>query len=155
VLSTEGIERYAQEAEAAVYFYSLEALQNVSKYADATSATVRLWQEDGRLLLAVTDDGGGFDTTQTGYGTGLEGMADRLAALGGSLCRAWCDEHGSLSTVKVHTVINGFNLGAWLHARRQDKKHNRLSEDRITALEELGIVWDPSGGSHGRLPRLV
>jgi signal transduction histidine kinase len=84
-VSAEGIERYAQEAEAAVYFCSLEALQNVSKYADAMSATVRLWQEDGVLWFAVTDDGSGFDTTQTGYGTGLQGMADRLAALGGSL----------------------------------------------------------------------
>ncbi len=84
-VSLEGIERYAQEAEAAVYFCSLEALQNVTKYADATSASVRLWQEDGQLWFAVVDDGRGFDTALTGYGTGLQGMADRLAALGGSL----------------------------------------------------------------------
>ena len=84
-MSTERIERYAQEVEAAVYFCSLEALQNVSKYADATSATVRLWQADGMLSFAVADDGSGFDTTRVGYGTGLQGMADRLAALGGSL----------------------------------------------------------------------
>jgi signal transduction histidine kinase len=84
-VSLDGIERYAQEAEAAVYFCSLEALQNVSKYADATSAAVRLWQVDGLLWFAVTDDGRGFDTGLTAYGTGLQGMADRLAALGGSL----------------------------------------------------------------------
>ena len=84
-LVADAIERYPQEIEAAVYFCSLEALQNVAKYAEATSATVRLWQDDGVLSFAVTDDGGGFDTTQTGYGTGLQGMADRLSALGGSL----------------------------------------------------------------------
>jgi signal transduction histidine kinase len=68
-----------------VYFCSLEALQNIAKYAEARSATVRLWQDDGVLSFAVTDDGNGFDTSQTGYGTGLQGMADRLSALGGSL----------------------------------------------------------------------
>jgi signal transduction histidine kinase len=72
-------------ARSAVYFCSLEALQNVSKYAGAVSAAVRLWQEDGVLSFSVTDDGRGFDTMQTDYGTGLQGMADRLAALGGSL----------------------------------------------------------------------
>lgn len=82
---SEAIGRYPQEIEAAVYFCSLEALQNVAKYADATSATARLWHDDGELSFAVTDDGSGFDTTQTGYGTGLQGMADRLSALGGSL----------------------------------------------------------------------
>jgi signal transduction histidine kinase len=84
-VQSEGIARYPQEAEAAVYFCSLEALQNVTKYAEATSATVRLWQDDGMLSFAVADDGGGFDTTQVGYGTGLQGMADRLSALGGLL----------------------------------------------------------------------
>ena len=79
------IARYAPEAEAAVYFCSLEALQNVAKYARATSATVRLWQENGALSFAVSDDGRGFDTAQVGYGTGLQGMADRLSALGGLL----------------------------------------------------------------------
>ena len=81
----EAIGRYPQEIEAAVYFCSLEALQNVAKYAGATSATVRLWHVEDELSFAVTDDGSGFDTTQTGYGTGLQGMADRLSALGGSL----------------------------------------------------------------------
>ena len=46
---------------------------------------VRLWQEDGVLSFTVTDDGNGFDTSKTGYGTGLQGMADRLSTLGGSL----------------------------------------------------------------------
>jgi superfamily II DNA or RNA helicase len=58
-------------------------------------------------------------------------------------CLAWCEEHGSLSTVKHKTEIDGFRLGAWLNTRRQDKRHDRLSEDRIVALDELGIVWDP------------
>ncbi len=40
---------------------------------------------DGRLAFEVSDDGEGFDTGSTSYGTGLQGMADRLAALDGTL----------------------------------------------------------------------
>jgi signal transduction histidine kinase len=81
----DGIGRYAAQVEAAVYFCCLEALQNVSKYASASRLTVRLSEGDGVLSFEVTDDGRGFDPHAGGRGTGLQGMADRLAALGGVL----------------------------------------------------------------------
>jgi signal transduction histidine kinase len=81
----DGIGRYPQEAEAAVYFSCLEALQNVAKYADATKATVRLAQANGTLSFEVVDDGRGFDPGAASRGSGLQGIADRLAALGGEL----------------------------------------------------------------------
>ena len=84
-IEADGTSRYPQEAEAAVYFCCLEALQNVAKYASASQATVRLSDGDGALRFEVHDDGAGFDTTVTAYGTGLQGMADRLAALGGGV----------------------------------------------------------------------
>ena len=84
-IEAERIGRYAQEAEAAVYFCCLEALQNIAKYAEASAATVRLANGSGTLTFEVSDDGRGFDPASTGYGTGLQGMADRLDALGGSL----------------------------------------------------------------------
>ena len=84
-ISTDGAGRYPQDTEAAVYFCCLEALQNVQKYANATMAQVRLSQTDGRLTFEVSDDGTGFDPSSTGYGTGLQGMADRLDAIGGTL----------------------------------------------------------------------
>jgi signal transduction histidine kinase len=84
-VQTDGISRYSREAEAAVYFCTLEALQNVGKYAGASRAFVRLSQSDGHLTFEVDDDGAGFDPAKTSYGTGLQGMADRLAALGGEL----------------------------------------------------------------------
>jgi signal transduction histidine kinase len=84
-IEAEGISRYPQEAEAAVYFCVLEALQNVAKYAQATRTIVRLHEGDGALTFEVQDDGAGFDPQARGYGTGLQGMADRLAALGGEL----------------------------------------------------------------------
>ena len=81
----EGVERYGQDVEAAVYFSCLEALQNVAKYAQATEAEVVLSNGEGVLRFEVRDDGVGFDPASTGYGTGLQGIADRLAALEGSV----------------------------------------------------------------------
>ena len=46
---------------------------------------IRLADGSGTLAFEVIDDGRGFDPGSTGYGTGLQGMADRLDALGGSL----------------------------------------------------------------------
>jgi signal transduction histidine kinase len=79
------IGRQSQEIEAAVYFCVLEALQNVAKYAGASQVTVRILAADGLLHFDVADDGAGFDTTVTRFGTGLQGMTDRLGALGGGL----------------------------------------------------------------------
>ncbi len=81
----DGVGRYPQQIESAVYFSVLEALQNIAKYAGATRATVRLSHDQEGLTFEVADDGRGFDTALTRYGTGLQGIADRLAALGGSL----------------------------------------------------------------------
>jgi len=84
-IQPDGVGRYPQEVEATVYFCVLEALQNVSKYADASQVTLALWEGDGQLVFEVRDDGVGFDPGRTSYGTGLLGMADRLEALGGRL----------------------------------------------------------------------
>jgi signal transduction histidine kinase len=77
--------RFRPEIEAAVYFSVLEALQNVAKYAAASQATISLERSEGELRFAVRDDGRGFDPTANGYGTGLQGIADRLGALDGEL----------------------------------------------------------------------
>ncbi|MGZ5319576.1 MAG: histidine kinase [Actinomycetota bacterium] len=82
---SDGIGRYPQDTEAAVYFCALEALNNVAKYSGAKRAEVSFSQADGELRFAVSDDGTGFDTAETSYGTGLQGMADRLDAIGGAL----------------------------------------------------------------------
>jgi signal transduction histidine kinase len=84
-LEADGIERYPQDAEATVFFCTLEALQNIAKYADASRAEICLSCGGGSLRFTITDDGAGFDTAAARDGTGLQGMADRLAALGGTL----------------------------------------------------------------------
>jgi signal transduction histidine kinase len=49
-----------------VYFCALEAMQNVAKYAEATSTVVRLAETDGYLLFEIEDDGRGFRPGETG-----------------------------------------------------------------------------------------
>ncbi len=85
MVESESLGRYSQEVEAAVYFCALEALNNLAKYARASAATVSLSQVDGTLTFAVSDDGVGFHVGDADGGTGLQGMADRLDAIGGSL----------------------------------------------------------------------
>ena len=59
-----------------------EALQNVTKYATATGATVHLYREDSHLAFQVIDDGVGFDANAKGHGTGIQGMACRCHRVG-------------------------------------------------------------------------
>jgi signal transduction histidine kinase len=80
-----GVGRYPQEIETAVYFCTLEALQNAAKYAKASEVVVRLQEEGEELVFSIEDDGEGFDQATTPLGSGLQNMGDRLAALGGDL----------------------------------------------------------------------
>jgi signal transduction histidine kinase len=84
-IDADGLGRFSQEAEAAVYFCALEALQNVAKYAQASSVRVDLTAGGGSLTFTVRDDGVGFDAHAVRSGSGIQGMSDRLAALGGEL----------------------------------------------------------------------
>jgi signal transduction histidine kinase len=84
-VDADGIGRYPQETEAALYFCTLEALQNVQKYAGASAVVVRLREDAEQLQVEVTDDGSGFDVTSITRGAGLTNMEDRLDALGGRL----------------------------------------------------------------------
>jgi PAS domain S-box-containing protein len=75
--------RYDEAVEAAAYYVVSEALANVTKYAGATSAAVRIADDGETLSVEVVDDGaGGADP---GRGSGLSGLADRVAALDGTL----------------------------------------------------------------------
>ena len=84
-VEVDGIGRYPQEVEAAIYFCCLEALQNIAKYSQAARVTLGLGETGGSLHFSVRDDGIGFDAVNTPMGSGLQNMADRLDALGGSL----------------------------------------------------------------------
>ena len=76
-------ERLSGPVEAAAYYVVAEAMTNVAKYAQATHATVSVSRENGCAFVTVADDGvGGADPTR---GSGLRGLADRVAALDGHL----------------------------------------------------------------------
>jgi signal transduction histidine kinase len=76
-------ERFDQEIEAAAYFVASEALTNAVKHASGSQVTLRADRNNGSLVLSVSDDGAGG--AAPGQGSGLTGLADRVAALGGRL----------------------------------------------------------------------
>jgi PAS domain S-box-containing protein len=76
--------RLPAPVEASLYFFVSEALANVVKHARAGRAEVHLHVVDDRLVVEVTDDGVG-GASPTVSGTGLAGLADRIAALDGEL----------------------------------------------------------------------
>ena len=75
--------RLPEPVEAAAYFVVAEAVTNVVRYAEATHARVAIALDDGTAERARADDGvGGADPDR---GSGLRGLADRVAALDGRL----------------------------------------------------------------------
>jgi signal transduction histidine kinase len=92
-------ERLPPPVEAAIYYVVSEALANVAKYAQASSVTVEVARADGRAVVAVADDGvGGADPDG---GSGLRGLADRIAALDGRLHVDSAPSHGT----RIHADI--------------------------------------------------
>jgi signal transduction histidine kinase len=100
-LLANGVGRYPQEIEAAVYFSCLEALQNAAKYAAASSATVELHDDGTELGFTVSDNGLGFDPSSVVYGTGLQGITDRLGAIDGRLAVESTPGRGTVVTGHV------------------------------------------------------
>jgi signal transduction histidine kinase len=69
--------------EATVYFVVMEALANVAKYAEASTVEISVEQDGSELLASISDNGiGGADAAK---GTGLRGLADRVAVVDGNL----------------------------------------------------------------------
>jgi len=82
---SDGIDRYAPEVEAAVYFCCLEALQNAAKHAPGAPVEVTLTSEQATLRFEITDRGPGFPDAVGSTGQGRINMADRIGAVGGTL----------------------------------------------------------------------
>jgi signal transduction histidine kinase len=91
--------RFAEEVEGAGYFTVAEALTNVLKHAGAAHAEVRLQRANGSLHIEVRDDGIGIDSGAPA-GSGLQGLSERLAALGGRL-----DVDGANGGTTVHATL--------------------------------------------------
>ena len=95
-------ERLPAPVEAAIYYVVSEALTNVAKYAQASRVTVEIARADGRVVVAIADDGiGGADPDA---GSGLRGLADRVAALDGRLHVESAPAHGTRIHVEIPCV---------------------------------------------------
>jgi PAS domain S-box-containing protein len=78
-------ERFEPIVEATAYFVVAEALANVAKHAEASEARVTVAADEERLEIAVADDGRGGAAVDRARGSGLAGLEDRVAAVGGTL----------------------------------------------------------------------
>jgi PAS domain S-box-containing protein len=78
-------ERFDPLVESTAYFVAAEALANIGKHADAAEAAVTIKVGRDRLVVTVSDDGRGGAVAELTGGTGLAGLADRVAAIGGTV----------------------------------------------------------------------
>ena len=82
VITVDDAQRWSPLVESAAYYVVSEALTNVLKYSQASTATIRVLTRDDRLTVEVADDGRGG--AQPANGSGLGGLKDRVEALDGS-----------------------------------------------------------------------
>ena len=95
--------RLPATVEATAYFVAAEALANVAKHANASTVSVRVQRDADTLRVRVADDGvGGADSS---HGSGLRGLDDRVAALGGRL--AVSSTPGAGTTVDASIPLAG------------------------------------------------
>ncbi len=92
-------ERFEDRIETAAYFVASEALANAAKHAGASRVRVDAGRENGSLVLTVTDDGVGGAVPSDG--SGLAGIGDRVAALGGSVSVSSPPGAGTVVTMRL------------------------------------------------------
>ena len=97
--------RFDPRIEAATYFCCLEALQNTAKHAAGAPVNVHIEADHALLAWEVCDEGPGFDTQTAHSGTGLEGMLDRMASVGGTL--EVVSVIGKGTTIRGRTPLDG------------------------------------------------
>lgn len=93
------------DLERAAYRIVQEALTNVTKHAEATSATVQLAYSDDVLTVCIDDDGVGVASGEPDAGLGLTGMRERVAALGGTLTTESRVEGGFRVCAEIPTPV--------------------------------------------------
>lgn len=91
----------SQEINTTLYRIVQESLTNIHKHADATMVTVGLQQHAGQIYLSVADNGKGFDPAQNTTGFGLQGMRERVAAVGGQFAIYSKSENGCRISVSL------------------------------------------------------
>jgi len=90
--------RFPATVESAAYFAVAEALTNAARYSEATSVEVRASHDDGRLRILVSDNGRGAADL---LGSGLGGIADRVAAVDGTMSVRSPEGRGTVVRVEI------------------------------------------------------
>jgi signal transduction histidine kinase len=94
--------RSSEEAEVAVYFSCLEAIQNVAKHAGRQArVSVRCQHDHGTLAVCIADDGDGFDPAHAREGGGLRNIRDRIHTLGGTVELTSRPGRGTVVTISL------------------------------------------------------
>ena len=105
-----GDQPLGRQAERQLYLVVREAVSNVERHADASSASLHLERRGDILHLEVTDDGRGFDRSSVSEDSvGLRSMEERVADLGGSIVIASTPGQGTslIATMPVGETVNG------------------------------------------------
>jgi len=128
-------ERLPGAVEAAAYFVVSECLANIGKHAQAEEATVAVSERDGVVTVEVSDDGIGG--AELNGGTGMQGLADRVGALNGSLAVDSTPGVGTRVTAVI--PLSDEHAGEEPTARAQVPQHQRMRNLRIR-LASFGVV---------------
>jgi signal transduction histidine kinase len=120
------VQRCPLAIEAAAYFVCSEALTNIAKYAQASRAAIRIAADDTQLRIEIADNGiGGADSAR---GSGLRGLADRVAALGGQLTIESPAGHGTTLAARLplrEPIKIGDEIGTGRLSGAQDQTKSR------------------------------
>jgi signal transduction histidine kinase len=92
-------ERFPAEVESSLYFVACEGLNNMAKHSHATRGSISVHVTDGVVHLEIADDGTGG--ARPSEGSGLQGLADRIEALGGNVRIDSRAGHGTRISVEV------------------------------------------------------
>lgn len=93
--------RLSPEVEGTLYFVTMEAMANAQKHAPLAQLTIALRRVARAVVLEISDDGPGFDATEETLGAGLQNMADRVNAVGGSFKITTSPGHGVVIQAKI------------------------------------------------------
>jgi len=122
-------ERLPDPVEAAAYFVVSETLANIGKHAEAASATVAAREENGFLTVVVTDDGKGGAALDGG--SGIQGLVDRVGALGGTLKVDSPEGQGTLVTASIPLTEAAINASETV----QRGAPRVLSPEQVVAVQ--------------------
>jgi signal transduction histidine kinase len=113
----QGVGRFSEDCEAAVYYCCLEALQNIAKHAgDDATATLRLWRDRRVVHFCVSDDGVGFSQGSTAGGAGFTNMADRIGAVGGTVAVKSTPGEGAIVEIRLRVEASEGTRSDVIHA---------------------------------------